>query len=114
MRHLRNLTGSAGVDRGASIDWRIAVRVIKISAAVLALALQVLSAASVQATQALPPGSKAGPYTRWYYPSQMPYGSIEYGTAVTGEAASSGAFLTLPFMGPHYITSIFDHCSPDY
>ncbi len=68
----------------------------------------------MQATQALPPGSKAGPYTRWYYPSQMPYGSIEYGSAVTGEAASSGAFLTLPFMGPHYITSIFDHCSPDY
>src|SRR2546423_14399038 len=22
--------------------------------------------------------------------------------------------MTLPFMAPHYITSIFDHCGPDY
>ena len=29
-------------------------------------------------------------------------------------AGIGGAFLTLPFMGPHYVTSIFDHCSPDY
>jgi hypothetical protein len=28
--------------------------------------LQVLFATSVQATQALPPGKKAGPYSRWY------------------------------------------------
>ncbi len=90
------------------------MRVFRVSAAVLVVGLQLLLAASVQATQALPPGQKAGPYSRWYYPSQMPYGAMEYGTAVTGEAPSSGAFLTLPFMGPHYITSIFDHCSPDY
>jgi len=44
----------------------------------------------------------------------MPYGAIETGSANTGEAPSSGAFLTLPFMGPHYVTSLFDHCSPDY
>jgi hypothetical protein len=29
-------------------------------------------------------------------------------------APSGGAFLTLPFMSPVYITSIFDHCYPDY
>ena len=90
------------------------MRVFRISSAALALALQVLFASAVQATQALPPGTQAGHYTRWFYPSQMPYGSIEYGSASTGEAASGGAFLTLPFMGPHYITSIFDHCGPNY
>jgi murein DD-endopeptidase MepM/ murein hydrolase activator NlpD len=90
------------------------MRVLRLSVAVLALSLQVLLAAPVHATEALPPGQKPGPYTRWYYPSQMPYGAIEYGASNTGEAPSSGAFLTLPFMGPHYITSIFDHCSPDY
>ena len=90
------------------------MRVFRISSAALALALQVLFASAVQAAPALPPGTQAGHYTRWFYPSQMPYGSIEYGSASTGEAASSGAFLTLPFMGPHYITSVFDHCSPDY
>jgi murein DD-endopeptidase MepM/ murein hydrolase activator NlpD len=90
------------------------VRVLRLFAAALALALQLLPAASVQATQALPPGQKQGHYNRWFYPSQMPSGAIESGTSNTGEAASSGAFLTLPFMGPHYVTSIFDHCSPDY
>ena len=69
---------------------------------------------SAQAAEALPPGKKAGPYSRWYYPSQLPYGAIEYGAGNTGQAPSSSAFLTLPFMGPHYVTSIFDHCSPDY
>jgi murein DD-endopeptidase MepM/ murein hydrolase activator NlpD len=90
------------------------VRILKLSAAALVIALQLLGAMSAHAGEALPPGKKSGPYSRWYYPSQMPYGAIEYGNSVTGEAPSSGAFLTLPFMGPHYITSIFDHCSPDY
>ena len=44
----------------------------------------------------------------------MTYGPLENGRGSTGTAPAGGAFLTLPFMGPHYITSIFDHCSPDY
>ena len=68
----------------------------------------------VQAAPAVAPGTHAGAYTRWFYPSQMPSGAIETGTSSTGESAAPGAFLTLPFMGPHYVTSIFDHCSPDY
>src|SRR5579864_1000975 len=68
----------------------------------------------VQASTALPPGQKPGKYYRWSYPSQMSYGPIENGTGNIGTPPAPGAFLTLPFMGPHYITSIFDHCGPDY
>src|SRR2546430_2608646 len=31
-----------------------------------------------------------------------------------GPSGSPAAFMTLPFMGPHYVTSIFDHCGPNY
>jgi murein DD-endopeptidase MepM/ murein hydrolase activator NlpD len=68
----------------------------------------------VQASTALPPGEKQGKYYRWSYPSQMSYGPIENGAGNIGTPPAPGAFLTLPFMGPHYITSIFDHCGPDY
>jgi murein DD-endopeptidase MepM/ murein hydrolase activator NlpD len=78
------------------------------------LTLLLLQAAPVQAADAQPPGHSAGRYVRWFYPSQMTYGPIEDGQGETGMAPAAGAFLTLPFMGPHYITSIFDHCSPDY
>lgn len=91
-----------------------AVRGFRLLAVLPALGLVLLAAAPAQAAQALPPGQRPGHYTRWYYPGQMPYGPIEYGTAHVNETPSSGAFLTLPFMGPHYITSLFDHCYPDY
>ncbi|MDQ2943903.1 MAG: hypothetical protein M3R21_09595, partial [Candidatus Dormibacteraeota bacterium] len=68
----------------------------------------------MQASQAQLPGEKAEKYTRWSYPSQMSYGPIEDGAGNIGSGPAPGAFLTLPFMGPHYITSIFDHCGPDY
>jgi murein DD-endopeptidase MepM/ murein hydrolase activator NlpD len=68
----------------------------------------------VQASEAQPPGQKAGKYVRWYYPGQISYGVIEDGSGSTGQAPVPGAFLTLPFMGPHIVTSIFDHCYPDY
>jgi len=90
------------------------LREVRIIAAVAAFALQLLPSASVQAVEALPPGQRPGQYTRWFYPSQLPYGAIETGSASTGEQPSSRAFLTLPFMGPHYVTSLFDHCYPDY
>jgi murein DD-endopeptidase MepM/ murein hydrolase activator NlpD len=98
----------------AVIDWRVAVRVIRISIVLVALGLQLVAAAPAHAGQALAPGQAQGHYSRWFYPSQMPYGALETGTANLREPASSGAFLTLPFMGAHYITSLFDHCYPDY
>jgi murein DD-endopeptidase MepM/ murein hydrolase activator NlpD len=68
----------------------------------------------VQASQAEPPGQKAGKYVRWSYPSQTSYGPYETGTGDRGLGQARGAFLTLPFMGPHIVTSVFDHCYPDY
>ncbi len=68
----------------------------------------------VLASQAQLPGQKAAKYERWSYPSQMVYGPIEDGTGTTGTPPGPEAFLTLPFMGPHYVTSLFDHCFPDY
>ena len=68
----------------------------------------------VQAADAQPPGQKQSRYVRWYYPSQMAYGPVETGLADTGSPAARGAFLTLPFMGPHIVTSLFDHCYPNY
>jgi murein DD-endopeptidase MepM/ murein hydrolase activator NlpD len=67
-----------------------------------------------QASQAQPPGQKAGKYVRWYYPGQTSYGPVEDGSGNTGASPAPGAFLTLPFMGPHIVTSLFDHCYPDY
>jgi murein DD-endopeptidase MepM/ murein hydrolase activator NlpD len=80
----------------------------------LTLGCFLLSAIPAQANSALPPGHKQGKYSRWAYPSQIPYGPIEDGKGNTGISPASGAFLTLPFMGPHYITSVFSHCYPDY
>ena len=80
----------------------------------LTLGLFVLAAVPAQASSALPPGHGPVKYSRWSYPSQVNYGPIELGSGVTGQGAAPGAFLTLPFMGPHYITSIFDHCGPNY
>ena len=87
---------------------------MRILVSTLTLLTLLLHAVPVLAADALPPGHKAGRYVRWSYPSQMTYGPIEDGKGKTGVAPSSGAFLTLPFMGPQYITSIFDHCYPDY
>ena len=98
----------------AVIDWRVAVRVIRPLVVLFALAFQLLAAAPAHASLALPPGERPGHYNRWFYPAQLPYGSIEDGTGHVSEAPSSGAFLTLPFIGPHYVTSLFDHCYPDY
>jgi len=77
------------------------------------LAMLLLNSLPAQAGQATPPGQKPGQYVRWYYPSQLPYGTYEDGSGSVG-APSSKAFLTLPFMGAHIVTSGFDHCAPDY
>ncbi|HET7420148.1 MAG TPA: M23 family metallopeptidase [Candidatus Dormibacteraeota bacterium] len=88
---------------------------MRVFAIFFTLGCLVLFALPAQAQTALPPGPhKPIKYTRWAYPSQITYGPIETGAGDTGEAPARGAFLTLPFMGPHYITSLFSHCYPDY
>lgn len=53
------------------------------------------------------------PYHRWSYPAQLPTGPIEEGSSPV-LAGAGGGFLTLPFAGPHFVTSLFDHCGPNY
>lgn len=100
-----------GQNRTVSPIVRRAMRVFVLF---LCLAAIAFSAVPAQASSAVLPGQKPIKYSRWSYPKQMSYGPIEDGSGSTGMAAAPGAFLTLPFMGPHYITSIFDHCYPDY
>jgi murein DD-endopeptidase MepM/ murein hydrolase activator NlpD len=87
---------------------------MRILVLVFSLAALLMSSVPASAAEAQPPGQKQGRYVRWYYPSQMAYGPIENGAGDTGSGPSGRAFLTLPFMGPHYVTSIFDHCGPNY
>ena len=89
-------------------------KAMRVVVLVLTAGLFLLAAVPAQASAALPPGQQPSKYTRWYYPSQVNYGPIETGSGDTGAGPTAGAFLTLPFMGPHYITSIFDHCGPNY
>ena len=89
-------------------------KAMRVVVLLLTLGAVLFSALPAQAHSALPPGDKAFKYSRWSYPSQMTYGPLETGAGETGEAPTARAFMTLPFMGPHYITSIFDHCGPNY
>ena len=89
-------------------------KAMRVFVLILTLGCFLLSALPAQAHSALPPGNQPIKYSRWSYPSQMSYGPIEDGLGSIGQPASPGAFMTLPFMGPHYITSIFDHCGPNY
>lgn len=77
-----------------------------------ALLLLFLTASSAFAGEAVWPGEQAAPYQRWSYPAQLPQGPIEDGASPARPAPAG--FLTLPFLGPHYVTSIFDHCNPNY
>ena len=67
---------------------------------------------SAWASEPLAPGQAPVKYVRWSYPAQIPTGPIETGDSPPG--AAGPGFLTLPFQGPHFVTSIFDHCNPDY
>lgn len=89
-------------------------KAMRVVVTLLTLGSLLLFAQPAQANTALPPGHSPIKYQRWSYPSQTAYGPVEDGAGKLREAASPGAFLTLPFMGPHYITSIFDHCGPNY
>jgi len=74
--------------------------------------LTVLTASPVHAAEPKMPGQKDVPYQQWWYPAQLPTGALEEGK--TAARPAPGGFLTLPFTGAHYVTSIFDHCGPDY
>jgi murein DD-endopeptidase MepM/ murein hydrolase activator NlpD len=89
-------------------------KAMRVVVSLLTVGLFLMAAGPAHASSALPPGHQPSTYTRWAYPSQVNYGPIETGSGDTGTGPAAGAFLTLPFMGPHYITSIFDHCGPDY
>src|SRR4029077_5099085 len=109
---LRNLTNPPPVVRlGEPPLNHMRIRHLVALVAVVPLVLQSVPA---QAAQALPPGQKQGRYARWFYPGQLSYGTIETGAGGSGSGPASPAFLTLPFMGPHIVTSLFDHCYPDY
>ena len=92
----------------------LVTKAMRVFVVLLTLGCLLLSALPAQAHSALPPGHKQIKYSRWAYPSQVTYGPIEDGNGETGIGPAGGAFLTLPFMGPHYITSVFSHCYPDY
>src|SRR5439155_679500 len=96
------------------VDHYLVTKAMRVFVVLLTLGCLLLSALPAQAHSALPPGHKQIKYSRWAYPSQVTYGPIEDGNGETGIGPAPGAFLTLPFMGPHYITSVFSHCYPDY
>lgn len=82
-----------------------------------ALAAVAAALALGSSTLAFAPGDPADPvlpFVPWRYASQLAYGPFEDGTGTVAGAAAADAFLTLPFRGSHLVTSIFDHCSPDY
>jgi murein DD-endopeptidase MepM/ murein hydrolase activator NlpD len=89
-------------------------KAMRVLALFVVLGCLLWSALPAQAQTALPPGNHPIKHTRWAYPSQVGYGPIETGAGDTLMGQGPKAFLTLPFMGPHYITSIFSHCYPDY
>jgi murein DD-endopeptidase MepM/ murein hydrolase activator NlpD len=70
-----------------------------------------VATAGAQAAEPALPGQPPPVYERFGYPSQIPTGPIEDGSS---PPRAGGGFLTLPFLGPHYVTAIFDHCGPDY
>ena len=88
------------------------MRLLLLPFAFLTVILTILSASPVHAAEPKMPGQKEVPYREWWYPPQLPSGAIE--DATSAPTAAPGGFLTLPFTGPHYVTSIFDHCSPNY
>ena len=100
---MRNLTktgaGRLGRNHTVSILVSKAMRVVVL---LVTLGALLLSALPAQAHSALPPGHQPVKYSRWAYPSQVAYGPIENGQGSTGVGPAAGAFLTLPFMGPHY------------
>ena len=85
-----------------------AVCFVAVAAAALA------TGASTLAYTPTDPADPALPYVPWRYASQLAYGPFEDGTATFAGTPSAQAFLTLPFLGSHLVTSIFDHCNPDY
>lgn len=77
-------------------------------AAVAAIVAALISAAPALAAP-LPVPEPAGPRVVDPYPQQMPAAGVS-----ATYAPGTGGFLTLPYIGDHFVSSVFDHCSPNY
>jgi murein DD-endopeptidase MepM/ murein hydrolase activator NlpD len=77
-------------------------------AAVAASFAALISAAPALAAP-LPVPEAAGPRIVDPYPQQMPAAGVS-----ATYAPGTGGFLTLPYLGDHFVSSVFDHCSPNY
>src|SRR5919204_1417171 len=82
------------------------------ASAALGVLLTLALALPAEAANAVDPGSKTPAYKRWSYPAQIPNGPIETGN-LPGPS-QPGGFLTLPFLGAQNVSSVFDHCGPNY
>lgn len=77
-------------------------------AAVAALFAALISAAPALAAP-LPIPEPVGPRVVDPYPPQMPPAGVS-----APYAPGAAGFLTLPYVGDHFVSSVFDHCSPNY
>lgn len=77
-------------------------------AAVAAIVASIVSAAPALAAP-LPVPEPVGPRVVDPYPQQMPAA----GVGATYAPGTHG-FLTLPYLGDHFVSSVFDHCGPNY
>src|SRR2546430_16652109 len=89
--------------RDPSVNYLV-TKAMRVFLVLLTLGCLLLSALPAQAHSALPPGHQQIKYSRRAYPSQINYGPIEDGNGEIGQGPSAGAFMTLPFMGRHYLT----------
>jgi murein DD-endopeptidase MepM/ murein hydrolase activator NlpD len=55
-----------------------------------------------------------GPVPRPLMPDVMSKAKLRPDASTTPNGATVAPFLTRPYWGPHWVTSIFDHCSPNY
>lgn len=83
-------------------------------AAVLSVFAALAFGSSGLAYSTTDPADQVQPFKPWRYAAQLPYGPFEDGAGTVAEQPAGGAFLTLPFLGTHLVTSTFDHCGPSY
>jgi murein DD-endopeptidase MepM/ murein hydrolase activator NlpD len=88
-------------------------------AAAAAFLLLILVPASTARADAPPAeraedGATISAPARGHMPDVMPAGKNQAKPATVASAATFAPFLTRPYWHPHTVTSIFDHCNPNY
>jgi hypothetical protein len=88
-------------------------------AAAAAFLLSILVPASTARADAPPaeraePGATISAPARGHMPDVMPAGKNQAKPATVAAPATFAPFLTRPYWHPHTVTSIFDHCNPNY